>query len=337
MALLEVLDRHGVQYDKPEAEARLALLMKGLRRDPTFAKELETFKKQKGGADPSTSMEIPIPVKMTEGDFLGSELRWFVDVMGSPYAQVVVRILFTVLFFLSYVENIPVVGSILSAVLDVTLAGGRILIKTIQKALPPMFGLIPLPFMGIVGIVVASAFGMILWPVLAIIAFSRQDFTSAIESFVRVIPPPMGDALADAFLDANRTVYKLNDKRKKLTEDVVNGLQSIMSLGDSLGSKVTEGAQTLASQLKSLPTVPNVAQLKSSLPTVPNVAQLKSSLPTVPNVAQLKSSLPTIPSVQLPATGARRDRLSRKKRTQTKWKTSRQRIRSARRSGSGLR
>ncbi len=314
MDLLKVLDRHGVKYDKREAKERLGLLMKGLRRDPSFERDLKTFKSQKGGADPAPSTEIPIPVKMTQGDFLGSEMRWFVEVMGSPYAQVVVRLLFTVLFFLSYLENIPLVGSILSAVLDVTLAGGRILIKTIQKALPPMIGLIPLPYMSMVGIAIASAFGMILWPVLAIISFSRQDFTSAIESFVRVIPPPMGDALADAFLDANRTVYKLNEKRKKLTEDVVNGLQAVMDLGGKVSTKVADGAEKLTTQLKSLPAAPSLPKLPAAPPA-----------PTPPPA-------PETPPVALGG----RHRLSRKKRSQTKWKTSRQQIRSAKRSGSGF-
>lgn len=294
MALLEVLDRYGVKYNKPEAEARLGLLIKGLRRDPTFAKDLREFKRQAGGAE-----EIPIPVKMTEGDFLGSEARWFVDVMGTPYAQVVVRLLFSVLFFLSYVENLPVVGSILSAALDVLLAGGRILIKTIQKAIPPMFGLIPLPFMSIVGIAIASAFGMIVWPILAIVSFSRQDFTSAIESFIRVIPPPMGDALADAFLDANRTVYKLNEKRKKLTKDIVSGLDTVMNLGSQVSNRVQQGADVVTQQLRNLPSAP--------------------SAPTV-------------------ALGGWSDRLSRKKRRQPKWTTlRRQRTKSVKRSGNGLR
>jgi len=280
MALLEVLDRHGVQYDKPEAEARLNLLLKGLRRDPKFEEELARFnaQPQRGGGD----YDIPIPVKMTKGDFLGSEARWFVSVMGSPYAQVVVKLLFTVLFFLSYLENIPVVGSILSAVLDVMLAGGRILIKTVQKALPPVVGLIPLPYMSMLGIVMASVFGLLLWPILAIVSFSRQDFTSAIESFIRVIPPPLGDALADAFLDANRTVYKLNEKREKLTEDIVVGLRTLMNVGENLGSRVTQGANTLTTQLKALPAVPT---------------------PAAP-------------------TGGRQ-RFSRKRRTNSKWKTTR--------------
>ena len=315
MALLEVLDRHGVKYDKPEAEARFNLLIKGLRRDPSFANELADFKRQKGGAGPS--LDIPIPIKMTPGDFLGSEARWFVDVMGSPYAQVVVRLLFMVLFFLSYLENIPVVGSVLSAALDIMLAGGRILVKTVQKSLPPMIGLIPLPYTSLLGIVLASVFGMFVWPILAIVSFSRQDFTSAIESFIRVVPPPMGDALADAFLDANRTVYKLNEKRKKLTEDIVSGLTTVMSLGSQVGDRVQEGAQALTSQLQKLPAVP-------TLPAAPK-------LPSLPAV-------PKLPSLPAPTVGGRRHGLSRKKRSQTKgkWKTTRRaRIRSARHFGSG--
>ena len=254
MALLEVLDRHGVPYDKEETEKRYDLLIKGLRRDPNFEKEIAEFKKnvpKRGGAD-----EIPIPVKMTEGDFLGSEARWFVEVMGSPYAQVAIRLLFMVLFFVSYLENIPVFGSILSAILDVTLAGGRILIKTVQKMIPPALGIIPLPFMSVVGLAIAATVGMLLWPVLAMISFSRQDFTSAIESFLRVIPPPLGDAIADAFLDANRTVYKLNDKRKKLAEDLTNGLRTIMDVGNQAGTKIGEGAETLITKAKEVAAKP---------------------------------------------------------------------------------
>lgn len=293
MALLEVLDRHGVKYDKPEAEARLNLLLKGLRRDPSFESELAEFKRQKPQKGGGGEYDIPIPVKMTKGDFLGSEMRWFVNVMGSPYAQVVVKILFTFLFFLSYLENIPVVGSILSAVLDVMLAGGRILVKTVQKALPPMIGLIPLPYMSMLGIVLASVFGLLVWPILAIISFSRQDFTSAIESYIRIVPPPMGDALADAFLDANRTVYKLNEKRQKLTEDIVGGLQSIMGISKNVGSQVTQGAKSLVSELKSLPPAP--------------------AMPT----------LPSAPSAPPAPKGAGRQRFSRKRQNKSKWKTTR--------------
>ena len=259
MALLEVLDRHGVPYDKEETQKRYDLLIKGLRRDPSFQKELDAFKKeapQKGGVD----YNIPIPIKMTPGDFLGSEARWFVEVMGSPYAQVVVRLLFMVLFFLSAIEGVPVLGNIVGAVLDVVISGGRVLIKTIQKMIPPVVGLIPLPYMSFVGMGLASAVGVLLWPMIAMVAFSRQDFTGAIESFLRVIPPPLGDAIADAFLDANRTVYKLNEKRKKLTDDLVTGLDTIMNLGKQTGTKIAEGAEVLITKAKEVASrpLPNV-------------------------------------------------------------------------------
>lgn len=301
MALLEVLDRHGVQYDKEEVGKRLNLLMKGLRRDPNFSKELDAFKKespQKGGG----MYDIPIPVKMTEGDFLGSEARWFVDVMGSPYAQVVVRTLFMVLFFISYLEKIPVFGSVLSAVLDVALAGGRILIKTVQKMIPPVVGIIPLPFMSFVGLALAATIGMLLWPILAMISFSRQDFTSAIESFLRVIPPPIGDAIADAFLDANRTVYKLNEKRKKLVEDFTGALKSIMDVGNQAGTKIGEGAEKLITTAKEVASRP-----------VPKMPALPTSLPSVPKV-----SLPPLPT-------SRGGRFSRKVHKKSKWRKTQRR------------
>jgi len=291
MGVLEALKNNNIPVT-PDIEQRVKLLVEGLRGNPEYEahlKEYASSESQMGGAEDDT---IPIPVKMTKGDFLGSEARWFVEVMGSPYSQVVVRLLFTVLFFVSYLETIPGIGNILSAALDIMLAGGRMVVKAIQKFLPPAMGVLPLPYASMVGLIMASAFGLIVWPLLAILSFSRQDFTSAIDSFVRVIPPPMGDALADAFLDANRTAYKLNENRKKLTEDIVSGLQLITDVGKKVGPQVAEGAEKLQTTLQSLPT---------------------------------------------PTTGARRHRLSRKKRTQTKWKTSRQRIKSVKRSGSGLR
>jgi hypothetical protein len=317
MALLEVLDRHGVPYDKEETKLRYDLLMKGLRRDPSFQKELDAFKKeapQKGGVE-----GIPIPVKMSKGDFLGSEARWFVEVMGSPYAQVVIRMLFMVLFFLSYLENIPVFGSVLSAVLDVTLAGGRVLIKTIQKMIPPVIGIIPLPFMSLVGITIASVVGMLLWPILAMISFSRQDFTSAIESFLRIIPPPIGDAIADAFLDANRTIYKLNEKRKKLTDDLISGLQTIVSIGNQTGTKIGEGAEKLINKAKEVATTPlptkaqdMISKAKESVPT--NVEGLVSKPKEVGKSESRMSFAPT-------PVRRRGGRFSRKGRKNSKWQT----------------
>ena len=249
-----MLDKLGISYDP----VRVDILIDGLKRRPGFATKLEAYKSQTGGADLSTMSlsDIPIPKKDVPGDFLGTEARWFVNVIGSPYAQVIVRVLFTVLFFLSYVESIPMVGAVISAALDILLAGGRILIKTVQKMIPVTLGLIPLPYTSMIGLVMAATFGMIVWPLLAIVSFSRQDFTSAIESFVRAIPPPLGDTLADAFLDANRTVYKLNERRKEVVQQILDGLRAIQDMGTKVGSQVQEGSKVLTSQLQQVKTAP---------------------------------------------------------------------------------
>jgi hypothetical protein len=281
MALLEVLDRHGIPYDKEEVTERLDLLIKGLKRDPEYAAAMKTFKskKQKGGG-----ADIPIPSPNAKSDFLGNEMRWIVSAAGSPYIQVAVRILFTFLFFLSYVESVPIFGSMLSAALDVYMAGGRILMKTIQKGLPLLTGLFPLPYTNFLGMGIAAGFGLIVWPMFAVVSFSRQDFTSAAESMIRVVPPPLGDVLADAFLDANRTVYRLNEKRVKLVDDIVGGLKQIMSVGEGLGAKVSTGATGLIDGMK----------------------KVKTEVP--------KETLPV---------GGRRHRFSRKAHKKAKWRTRR--------------
>lgn len=272
VALLEVLDRNNVPYDKEEVIKRYNLFMKGLRRDPSFEKELKKFNKQKGGE------KIPIEVKPSEDDYLGPRMRWIVDVIGSPFAQSGIRVLFMVLFFVSYLESIPAFGSILSAGLDITVAGAKMMVKTIQKSLPPLFGILPIPFASLFGMSIAALFGMIIWPLVSIVSFSRQDFTAAIESFFRIIPPPMGDTIADIFLEANRAVSRLDEKRKKLVSDLTSGLDTVISLTQSasknIGSQVKEGAKTLITETKRVVDNPvpkpeiNMEPVKLNLPKI---------------------------------------------------------------------
>lgn len=241
---LKTLEEHGVPVTD-DMRDRMDMFIAYARRQPGAAERLKEYgASQKGGAN-----TIPIEVIPSKNDFLGPEMRWLVEVLGSPYLQVAIRMLFTVLFFVSYLEKLPVFGSILSAVLDLTVTGGRILIKLVQKFIPPMFAVIPLPFMSIVGMVFAGIFGMLLWPVIAMISFSRQEFTVAIESMFRAIPPPLGDAVADTFMDANRTAYRMNEKRKQLVDDIVTGLRAVMDIGTSAKDKVTSGADVLTDKL----------------------------------------------------------------------------------------
>lgn len=251
----------------PDFKKRMNLLMLGLRQDPTFEDELKAYKKQAGGGDP-----VAPPMDTDPNDFLGPKLRWFVKAMGSPYAQTLVRTLFFFLFFVSYLEKVPVVGSVLSAALDVMIAGGKSLTKTIQNTLPSLVGLIPLPYTSFVGMGIAGLFGMIAWPMLAVVSLSRQDFAFAIESFIRVIIPPVGNTLADLFMEANRMVGRLDEKRVKLGQDLGKAFNSIANAVDSVSeqasSQVKKGADfvadiaTKASTARSMIPTDAIAQAK---------------------------------------------------------------------------
>jgi hypothetical protein len=253
-----------------------------------------------------------------------------------------VRISFAFIFFLSYIESIPVAGSLISASLDIALSGGRILIKQLQALVPTLVGLIPLPFMNLIGLGLVSIVGMILWPLLAMVSLSRQDFASAIESFIRVIPPPIGSVLADAFLDANRTVTKLDGNRKKILSDMVAGLGALQSAGPPAADQVKQGAQKLLAAVR---------QVQEAVPTatavpepVPVAAPIAEPVPTAEPVAAPPpmSALDRLRSQKTGFTaptqlkGGRRNTLSKKLLKSRKWKTRRHRT-SARFFGPGSR
>jgi hypothetical protein len=235
------------------------------------------------------------------------------------------RGLFGIIFFVSYLESIPVFGSVLSAVLDLMIMGGKMLTKTVQKNLPPVIGLIPLPYMSLVGIMLAAVFGMLVWPVIAIVSFSRQDFTAAIESFIRVIPPPIGDTIADLFLEGNRAVARLNEKRKKLAEDISKGIALVSDAAGTVSNTFSEGASKLAESTKeaaksSIKEVKDI--VKDEEPSAPVPLKLPSALPKFTPPAQPSAPV-TTPAVAAAAAGGKR--LSRRQRRQRKWKTLRRR------------
>jgi hypothetical protein len=187
---------------------------------------------------------IPIKPKKTPGDFLGNGARWWVKAAASPYLGTLVKLTFMFMFFTSFLEATPLIGSVLSVALDATISGGRILVKVLQKGIPLVFGLIPLPGAQLFGMVLVSVVGMFVWTIFAVISFSRQDFTSAIDSMLRIIPMSIGDALADGFLDLNRTIDQMSEKRIKLTEDVWNGLLLVQDFG----TQIAEYFQTTGSE-----------------------------------------------------------------------------------------
>lgn len=236
MGLKDVLQSHGVPL-RPDFDERMDIVVSALRRTPDYQTKLNAYKTQQGGAADGE-------------DFLGPQLQTFISVITSPAARGALQGLFAVLFFVSYLEKLPVFGSVLSSVLDLMIMGGKMITKTIQKNLPPLIGLIPLPFASLVGMGMAALFGMLVWPVIAIVSFSRQDFTAAVESMIRVVPPPFGDTVADLFLEGNRTVARLNEKRKKLASDIAAGIAMVSDVAGTVSSTVKQGASTLADKTK---------------------------------------------------------------------------------------
>jgi hypothetical protein len=237
MVLKDTLQKHNVPLP-PDFDERMDLLVSALKRSPSYPKKLASFKAKRGGADASTGE-----------DWLGPRLNSFVDAVTSPEARGAWMSLFAVVFFIKYLEATPVFGSILSATLDVMLAGGKMAIKSVQKLLPPMIGLIPLPYASMVGLAMAALFGMIVWPIIGLVSLSRADFTASIESFIRVIPPPMGDMIADLFLEGNRGIARIEEKREKLVSDLSAAFTNLSEIVSASSENLQQGFQDLKRSL----------------------------------------------------------------------------------------
>jgi hypothetical protein len=288
MGLKDILKKHNIPIPE-DFDERLEILVSGLKKKSNFHSKLSAFKKHRptsgphehrptsgphghrGGADPE-----PPPLTSDSEDYLGPRLRWFLEAMTSPYARTLMEGVFMVVFFISYLEKMPVFGSVLAASLDVILAGGKMLTKSVQSILPAMIGVIPLPYASMAGIAMASLFGFIVWPIIALVSLSRKDFVAAVESFIRIIPPPVGDMIANTFLEGNRAVAKVDEKRVKLGNDISNALRMISETFTTLSSTMKEGVSKLAEQTR------EAAQQVSTMPTVPPMPKLPT-VPPMPN------------------------------------------------------
>jgi len=280
MGLRDTLEKHKVPIPD-DFDERLDIIIAGLKRKSNYKQKLEKFKRHHGGAEPDP---VAPPVVPDSEDYLGPRLRWFLTAVTSPYARTLLEGIFMVVFFVSYLEKIPVFGSILSASLDIILAGGKIMVKSVQSLLPAAIGVIPLPYTSMAGIAIAALFGFIVWPIFAIVSLSRKDFVAAIESFTRMIPPPLGDMIANTFLEGNRAVAKIDEKRIRLGNDVANGLNQLSTITNTLSSSMKEGFETLAKQTQEA-----ASNAKNAIPTVPK-------LPPLPT-ASTESQQVTLPTV----------------------------------------
>jgi ElaB/YqjD/DUF883 family membrane-anchored ribosome-binding protein len=77
-----------------------------------------------------------------------------------------------------------------------------------------------------------------------------QNLVAATESYIRIIPPPIGDMLANTFLEGNRAVAKIDEKRIRLGNDISNGLGQISQLASTASTAMKEGFESLAKQTR---------------------------------------------------------------------------------------
>ena len=297
MGLKDVLQRRGVPLPS-DFDERLDATVSALRGDMS---KLQAYKTsvQSGGADAD--------------DYLTPRVQYFVQALTTPQAQTILRGVLSVVFFASYLEKTPVAGSIIGATLDIMVSGGKALTKAVQSAIPPAMGLIPLPFMSLVGTGVAAAFGLVMWPILAMVSFSRQDFAVAIESILRVIPPPIGTMVADTFTEGNRAVGRISEKTTQLATDISNGLAMIGDIVGRVSEEFEKGVVSLTEQVRASATLPSMS---TSLPP-----PMSTSLPPVPPPQQA---------------GMRSHRFSRRVKRTKKWSTRTRRHRYAPLYESGL-
>ena len=235
MGLRDILDKYKLGTE--ETAERIDLLLNALRRKPGYSDALKTYGKQRGGADSS--------------DFVGPQITSFVTaVRDNPEIfRTMLASLFSAAFILDSAEKLPGVGSILGASMDVMLMGGKMLTKTIQAGIPPLMGLLPIPYASMAGLALAAVFGMIAWPMIALVSLSRQDFAAAMDAYVRAIPPPFGDMLANTFTEGNRAVAKVNEKRERLVADLSSAFTMLSGALSSASEEARAGLKTLAAEV----------------------------------------------------------------------------------------
>jgi hypothetical protein len=313
MGLRDTLEKHKVPIPD-DFDERLDIIIAGLKRKSSYKQKLEKYKKYRPTSGPRGGAEEPAPVappiKRDIEDWLGPRLRWFLKAMTSPYARTMLEGIFIVVFFLSYIEQTPVVGSILSTGLDLMLAGGKIATKSFQSAIPAIMGLAPIPYASTAGIVMAATFGFIVWPIFAIVSLSRQDFTSAVESFIRIIPPPIGDVIANTFLEGNRTVARIDEKRIKLGNDIASAMNSVSEVSTQFSEQAKQSLKSLGDQIKEAAETASstVDSVKDSIPTAPPMP----TIPKLPSVPTIPTALTESQKVTVPTIGGFHRRTRRK-------------------------
>jgi len=125
-------------------------------------------------------------------------------------------------FILKTVEKTPGFGILVGVMMDAMLAG----MSTGGELFQNLVGLVP----GF-GPAIVAVFGIFFWPPLAMIAFSRADFSEASEIYLKAIPFGMGKTLSTAFAKTDKFATKFGDKLGLIKEQ---GEQALGKLKETL-------------------------------------------------------------------------------------------------------
>lgn len=259
----EALKRNNVPFDEEELDARLTLLVDTLRGNydqsrvdefvrndpggdyvslpkiqysnlprltggalPPFQNLRNTLSDKTGPPDGPTIItnSVPIPYEPDKDDFLSPWMRWYIEAVSSPVGVGIHRIIFMVIFFVSYLEKLPNIGGLLGAALDITSGASKAATKLMQQGIVSLFGLIP--FGGPIGILLASIFGFFAWGLIGAVSFSRQDYAEALSSSFRGnIMYPIGNILADTFDAGNRVFGRIQYQAGKIWGNIKDVLR----------------------------------------------------------------------------------------------------------------
>jgi len=148
----------------------------------------ERFGKQSGGADTLLNVQ-------------GNKLIEYVSTNEGAAAFLATLPKFV--FILKTIETSPGAGILVGVVMDAMLAG----FSTAGEFFQNLVNLVP----GF-GPAIVAVFGIFFWPPLAMISFSRADFSEASEMYLKAIPLGIGKTLSTAFAKTDKFATKFGDK-----------------------------------------------------------------------------------------------------------------------------
>jgi uncharacterized protein YjbJ (UPF0337 family) len=138
-------------------------------------------------------------------------------------------------FILKTVEKIPAIGILVGVVLDAMLTA----LSTGGEMFQNLVVLVPGA-----GPAIVAIFGIFFWPPVAMIAFSRADFSEATEIYLKAIPFGIGKILSTAFAKTDKFATKIADRLgliKVQVTSLVDKLKGAVTNAKTIVQEKTQG------------------------------------------------------------------------------------------------